>query len=162
MKKQNEPQSAKYFKYKFTKSMFFLAIAALLLCVVGIAISIYRIAKYRLRELTDYLTSPLLIGICLLCIVVVIALLIRSRYIVTEEHYITQFGLIKSKFPIKDITAVVLDTATNKLTIKVGEQYSVLSLSPEWNHDFVQALRDVNPKIDYSFTTEESPKKEEN
>lgn len=162
MKKQNEPQSAKYFKYKFTKSMIFLAIAALLLCVVGIAISIYRIAKYRLRELTDYLTSPLLIGICLLCIVVVIALLIRSRYIVTEEHYITQFGLIKSKFPIKDITAVVLDTATNKLTIKVGEQYSVLSLSPEWNHDFVQALRDVNPKIDYSFTTEESPKKEEN
>lgn len=157
MKKSNEPQTAKYFKYKFTKSMIALAIAALLLCVLGIAVSVYRIIAYGLRELTDYLTSPLLIGICLLCIIIVIALLIRSRYIVTNEHYITQFGLIKSKFPIKDVTSVVLDTATNKLTVYVGEQYSVLSLSPEWTHDFVQALREVNPKIDYSFTTDTSP-----
>lgn len=136
--------------------MIALAIAALILCILGIAISVYRIIVYKLREPTDYLTSPLLIGICLLCIVVVVALLIRSRYIVTNEHYITQFGIIKSKFPIKEITAVVLDTKTNKLTVRVGEQYSVLSLSPEWNHDFVQALRDVNPNIDYSFTTDTS------
>ncbi len=162
MKKQNAPQTAKYFKYKFTPVMITLAISALFLCVGGIAISAYRIAKYGLRELTDYLTSPLLIGICLLCIVVVIALLIRSRYIVTQEHYITQFGFIKSKFPIKDITAVILDTTTNKLTVKVGEQFSILSLSPEWNHDFVQALREVNPKIDYSFTSESHSTKEGN
>ena len=162
MKKQNAPQTAKYFKYKFTPAMIILAISALFLCVGGIAISAYRIVQYGLRELTDYLTSPLLIGICLLCIVVVIALLIRSRYIVTQEHYITQFGFIKSKFPIKDITAVILDTTTNKLTVKVGEQFSILSLSPEWNHDFVQALREVNPKIDYSFTSESHSTKEGN
>ena len=156
MKHPNTPQTAKYFKYKFTKLMIGLAIASIVLCLGGIAISIYRITTYGLRELTDYLTSPLLIGICLLCIAIVIALLIRSRYIVTQEHYITQFGFLKSKFPIKDITAVVLDTSKNKLTIKMGEQYSILSLSPEWTHDFVQALRNANPQIDYSFTTAEN------
>ena len=140
--------------------MLSLAIVSLILCLGGIAISAYRIKTYGLRELTDYLTSPLLIGICILCIAIVIALLIRSRYIVTQEHYITQFGFLKSKFPIKDITAVVLDTTTNKLTIKIGEQYSILSLSPEWAHDFVQALRDVNPQIDYSFTVTENTNNE--
>jgi hypothetical protein len=159
MKKSNVPKQAKYFKYKFTKLMIVVALAGMLLCIAGIGFSVYRLIEYGIRGLSDTISSPLLIGISVFCLAILISLLIKSQYIVTDEHYITQFGFIKSKFPIKDITSIVLDTKTNKLTIYVGEEYSVLSLAPEWNHEFTQALREVNPKIDYSFTNPDNEDK---
>lgn len=161
MKKSNEPKQAKYFKYKFTKLMIVVAIAGILLCLAGIGLSVYRLIEYGIRGFSDAVSAPLMIGISLFCLAILISLLIKSQYVVTSEYYITQFGFIKSKFPIKDITSIVLDTNTNKLTVYVGEEYSVLSLSPAWNHEFTQALREVNPKIDYSFTLTENDDKKD-
>lgn len=155
MKKTTSPQAAKYFKYKFTPTMLLLACAALALSVAGIAVSAYRIVKFGINGFSDALKSPFLIVICLFCIVLAVSILIRSRYIVDDEYYTTQFGFIKSKFPIKDVTSLVLNTDLNKLTVYFGEQYSVLSISPEWNDAFVTALREVNPNIDFSFTLAE-------
>jgi hypothetical protein len=45
--------------------------------------------------------------------------------------------------------------------VYVGEQFSVLSLSPEWNHEFVAAIREVNPDIEFTFTLTEASNKEE-
>lgn len=152
MKKNSAPQEAKYFKYQLSKKMILLAVLALLLSVVGIGLSVYRIVKNGVIEFSDVLKSPLLILVCLFCIAVVVSILVKSQYVIDKKNYTTQFGFIKSSFAIKDITSIVLDTATSKLTVYVGEQYSVLSLSPEWNNDFIQALREVNPNIDFSFT----------
>ena len=162
MKKSSKNQNAKYFKYSFSKTMIALAITVILLCLVGIVISIYRLVKFGgVDGFTDALKSPLLIAICLFCIVTVIALLVKSQYIVDETHYTTQFGFIISRFPIKDITSLVLDMDTKKLTIYMGEQFSVLSLSPEWNDEFIAAIRAVNPEIEFSFTLAETDGKEE-
>ena len=57
---------------------------------------------------------------------------------------------------MKDITSVVLDRDTNKLTVYMGEAYSVLSVQPSWNEDFVRALLKGNPSIDYSYTIKEN------
>ena len=76
----------------------------------------------------------------------------KSQYVVTEKHYISQFGFVKSRFLIKDVTAIELDSDTKKLTVFVGEQYMVLSIVPEQNDAFVQAMREMNKKIDFSFT----------
>jgi hypothetical protein len=64
-----------------------------------------------------------------------------------------QFGLIKSTYKIKDVTKVVYDTDTKKLTVFNGEEYSVFPLCESWQEEFVQALRAVKPNIDYSFTS---------
>ena len=142
--------------------MIALAITVILLCLVGIVISVYRLIKFGgVDGFTDALKSPLLIAICLFCIVTVIALLVKSQYIVDETHYTTQFGFIISRFPIKDITALVLDMDTKKLTVYIGEQFSVLSLSPAWNDEFIAALRAVKPEIDFSFTLAETDGKTE-
>ena len=151
MKNENQTTN-KYFKYKLTTSMILIAIAVIALCVAGIAVSVYRIIKFGIREPMDALQSPLLIGICIFCIVTVICVLIKSQYIVTDKYYITQHGFIKSKFLIKDITSMVLNTETKKLTIYFGEQFCVLSVCPDWKEDFARALLEVNPNIDYSFT----------
>ena len=152
MSKNSVPQGAKYFKYTLTKGMTALAVTVLALCVGGIALSGYRLIKNGIHEITDVLTSPLLILICIFCMALVISILCKSQYVVTKDSYVMQFGFIKSTYAIKDVTKVVYDTDTNKLTVFVGNEFSVLPLCKEWQEDFVQAIRDVKPSIEYSFT----------
>lgn len=146
-----------HFKYTLSTKMILLSVLAILLSIGGILLSVFRILENPVDSFLDALKSPLLILICCICIFIVLSVLIKSRYIVDGENYITQFGVVKSSFPIKQITAIVLDSDTHKLTIYVGERYSVLSLNPEWNDAFIDALRAVNPDIDFSFTLAQKP-----
>ena len=68
-----------------------------------------------------------------------------------------QFGIIKSKFSVADFTSILLDTDSKKLTVYMGEEFFVVTTNPEWNNDFVQALREVKPDIEFSFTLTEAP-----
>ena len=154
MKKQSAPQVAT-FKFRFTPVMILLAVAVLVLCTAGIALSAWRIAVQGVHGVNDALKSPLLIAICLFGIVVVTAMLAQSRYVITEDMLITQFGLIKSKFAIADFTSVVLDTDSRKLTVYMNEAFFVVTTNPEWNNEFVQALRTVKPELEFSFTLTE-------
>ncbi len=156
MKNKQPPKEAKYFKYKFTKLMLALGVAVILLCATGIGISIYRIARFGVRQFSDVLQSPFLIAICAFCIFLMLSVFFKSQYIVDNTHYTTQFGFIKSRCPIKEITALELDTDTKKLTVRVGENYSVLSLDPQWQDEFIAAIRKANPNIDFTFTLTEN------
>ncbi len=156
MKNSNQPKSAKYFKYQFTKSMLAIAFTVIALCAVGIAVSVYRLVEYGILDFLDALQSPLLIAICLFCMGLMISMLIKSQYVVDETYYTTQFGFIKSKFLIKDVTKLELDSDAKKLTVFIGEQYSVLSLSPQWVNEFIDAIRAVKPEIEFTFTLAEN------
>ena len=160
MKKNSAPQEAKYFKFRFTPLMVVLAIAVLVLCAAGISISVWRIVSEGIHDFNDVLKSPFLIAIGLFGIVVVVTMLIRSQYVLTKETLTMQFGFIKSKFPVQEFTSVLLDTDSQKLTVYMGEQFFAVTTNPEWNNDFVQALREVKPEIEFSFTlTEGNPDK---
>ena len=139
--------------------MILLAIAVILLCSAGIGVSIWRITQNEVKRLGDMLKSPFLIAICVFCIVLMISVLIRSRYILNNEEFIAQFGFIKSKYAVKDFTSVTLDTDTRKLAVYMGENFFILVIDPAQNNDFVQALRKVNPNVEFNFTLAE--KKEE-
>ena len=132
--------------------MLLLAIAVLLLCGAGIALSAYRIAKSAPQGFSDYLKSPLIIVISAFCIAVVIGVLVKSQYVVTTEYYILQFGFIKNKYLIKDVTSLELDSDTQKMTVYMGESFTVLSLSATDNDEFVAAMRKVNPNVEFTFT----------
>lgn len=150
----------KIFKYRLTPVMLTLAIAVLALCLAGIGVSIYRIVKSVPQGFSDYLKSPLLILISVFCIAVVIGILVKSQYVVTSEEYILQFGFIKSKYPIKDITSLQLDSDTKKLTVNLRDGYTVLSLNETDNDDFVKTIQTLNPEVEFSFTlTDGNPKK---
>ena len=158
MGKKVVPAGAKYFKYKLTKLMVATAIAVILLALGGLGLSIYRLLKCKFEEVTDFITHPLLILVSIFCIALAISILCKSQYVVTDKNYIMQFGFIKSTYAIKDITKVIFDTDTNKLTVYVGEEFSVLPLCADWHEDFVQALRAVKPSIDYTFTASKTDK----
>ena len=156
MKKTDAPQEAKYFKFKFTPAMLILAYSVIALCIIGIILSAIRIYTFGIHDFNDMLKSPFLILVCVFGIVVVISMLVCSRYIVTNEEFVSQFGLIKSRFHTKSFTSVLLDTDTHKLTIYMKEEFFVVTTNPEWNNDLVQALREVNPDLEFSFTLAEN------
>ena len=140
--------------------MIALLIVALVLCAAGLAVSIYRLYNEGVHEFIDALQSPLLIVICVFAIAFIISVLAKSQYVVTEKHYVSQFGFVKSRFLIKDVTKIELDSDTKKLTVFVGEQYMILSILPEQNDAFIQAMREVNSKIDFSFTLATAPEED--
>lgn len=156
MSKKQQPTEAKIFKIKFSKLIVGLCVAVYLLCIAGIALSVWRIIRFGINGFSDALQSPFLIAISAFCIVLVTAILIKSQYVVDQTHFTSQYGFIKSKFTIKEITSILLDTDTKKLTVHFGEQFMTVSGSPEWNEDFVRALLAVNPDIEYSFTLTEN------
>lgn len=161
MKNKMQPQHIKSFKYKFTKLLICLAIAVIALCSAGIGLSIYRIIAFGINGVYDLLKSPFLILVCVSCIVIVTSILIKSQYVVDDKNFTIQFGFIKNIFPIKEITSVLLNSDLKKLTVYIGEQFFVLSLSPEDNEELVKSLRNVNSNIDYSFTLSDSPDKKD-
>lgn len=152
MEKKNDKLQEQRFKIKFSPVIIILCIAILALCGLGIGISIWRIVTFGIKTFNDVLKYPFLIAVCVFCIAIVVSLLIRSQYVVDEKHFITQYGFIKSKFVIKEITSILLDQDVQKLTLHFGEAYTVLSVSPQWNEALVRALLAVNPNIDYGFT----------
>ncbi len=160
MSSQKTPQEATYFKIKFSKTVIILCIAVFALCGVGIGLSAWRIVRFGVHQFSDVLKYPFLIAVCLFCIALVVSILVKSQYVVDDKHFTTQFGFIKTKFVIKDITSLILNTEAKKLTVYFGEQYTVISVAPEWNEVFVRALLAANPDIDYSFTLADAPNEE--
>lgn len=155
MSKQSAPQEAKIFKFKFTLPMILVAIAALALCAVGIGLSIWRIVKDGIHDFGDVLKSPFLIAISVFAIVVIVALLVHSRYVVTKQSFTIQFGFIKNTYDLSKVTSLLLDTDSHKLTVYMGEEFFVVTTNPEWNNDLVQAVREGNPDVEFNFTLAE-------
>ncbi len=160
--KQSIEKKGTVFPVKLSKLLFILCIACLVLCATGIGVTVYRIVKVGIHGVLDVFKYPLLIAVCLLCILLVLSIMIRARYIVDDKTLTTQFGIIKSVYPLKDITAVTVDLQTNKLTVHQGENFFLLGIAPAWQNQFVLALTKDHPSIDVRYTlTENKPPKDE-
>lgn len=149
------------FKISFSKIIYLFAVAVFALCATGIALSVSQIAEFGIASFTDVLKYPFLIFVSVFCIAVVVALLIKSQYVVNQRYLIVQYGFIKSKFDLSSVTSMVLDLSTDKLTLYMGEEFIVLTTSKEWNEKFVRAILDRNPSAEYTFvfSDENSPEK---
>ena len=98
----------------------------------------------------------------LICIVIVISILVRARYLVDEKSLTTQFGFIKSSYSISEFTSLTVDMQTNKLIVYQGENFFVVGVKPEWRDDLINAILEVKPQIEIDYTlTENKPPKED-
>ena len=160
--KKNEKQTIARFRVTFTKlitALFFVVIA---LCLVGVGVSVWRIIQYGINGFTDVVKYPFLIGICLFGIVLVICIMAKSEYVVDDAYLWLNYGFIKSRFAIKEITSIVQDTQLHKLNVYFGaEEFIAVNVKAEWFETFVRALLKVNPTIDYGFTLSDTPEENE-
>lgn len=158
----------KIFKYKFTKLIYLLIVLGMVACVAGFAVTLWQC----LTQGTGMTNIPaltiiryiLMFFVTVVLFVILLSLLISSYYAVDKEHIKTKFGFITSKYNINDIDVITLDRNTNKLTVTFkDESFIVIVVKEEWYNDFVQAILDAKPAIEYSIiskTGEKSDKDE--
>ncbi len=156
MKKNTPKLQTEYFRFRFSPMHYALIAAGFIVSAAGIVSSVYHIARSGIHSFNDVLIYPFLALVSAALIVILAALLIRARYVVDDRYFITQFGIIKSRCEIGQITSVVLDRDTDKLTVNAGETYFVPNIAANENEKLVRALLKRNPDIDYSYTVREN------
>ena len=106
----------------------------------------------------DWLSFGLFYLVSVLFAALLIAMLIRSQYIITDKQIILQFGLIKTKYEIKDIFSIHRFQGENKLAVYFDDfktKYAVIVVKDIWYDDFVKTLISRKPGLSFSFSTAE-------
>ena len=141
------------FRFRFSKLIILLQIAAMVLAAAAIAYTVYRIITLGFGDASLIIQYVLLLLFGVGAIVIFSAMLIRSVYIVGKNEIILRFGLIKSVYKIKEIESIRLFSKTNKLVLYFkNEKYTVISVKPEWYNDFIREVLSHNLNIRYDVS----------
>lgn len=144
----------KQYKFKLSKLAILGCVAGILLGLIGIGFTAYRIYRYGFSSAQLIIQYAVVLIVGLLAIALFAAILIRSTYKITDTEIVLWFGFIKSAYKISDIESVHLFTKTNKLVLYFkDERYTVIVVKPEWYHDFIQQLLSKNKNIRYDIST---------
>lgn len=154
----------KIFKYRFSKLLKTLIFAGLALCAVGFALNVYLIFTNGVGTAVDpvypILQYTLMFFITVLLAALLIGILLSSYYAVDGQTFKTAFGFIRSKYDVNNIELILLDRRTEKLTVHFSDgTYIVIVVKQEWYNDFIQAILDANPKIEYSIKSKDAEEK---
>ena len=141
------------FRFRFSKLIILLQIAAMVLAAAAIAYTVYRMITLGFGDASLIIQYVLLLLFGVGAIVIFSAVLIRSVYIVGKNEIILRFGLIKSVYKIKEIESIRLFSKTNKLVLYFkNEKYTVISVKPEWYNDFIREVLSHNLNIRYDVS----------
>ena len=156
----------KVFKYKFTKVTTILIYAGIFLCALCVGLNICSIVTSDLTSSANIvypvIQYTLMFLIPLVLAVILVSLLVSSYYSIDEKWLKTSFGVIKSKYDLKDIKTLLLDRTTNKLSVYFNnESFIVIVVKEDWYDDFIDALCSANDKIEFTINSKENKKDDE-
>lgn len=151
----------KIFKFQFTKLTKIFIYIGLALCVIGVGVNIICICTENISEEVN-ITYPIIKYTLMFLIPAVLAVLLisflaSSYYSVDGTTLKTSFGIIKSTYKIADVSQIILDRNTNKLSVFFkNENFFVIVVKEEWYDEFIDALLKANPEIEYSIKSKEN------
>ncbi len=156
----------KVFKYKFTKVTTILIYTGIFLCALCVGLNIFSIVTSDLSSSANIvypvIQYTLMFLIPLALAVILVSLLVSSYYSIDEKWLKTSFGVIKSKYDLKDIKTLLLDRTTNKLSVYFNnESFIVIVVKEDWYDDFIDALCSANDKIEFTINSKENKKDDE-
>ncbi len=158
MLKTTDRKSVKVYKFKFSAVMIALFCAGLALCAAGIGLNIWRIITQGADDAYAWLQYILLFFVSIFLAVLIIAMLVKSQYAITDKHLVMQFGIIKTKYELDKICSVHLFKGANRLTVYFDDyqtKYVSIVVKEIWYDDFIKTLTEKNDKIGFSFSTKE-------
>lgn len=146
------------YRFKLSKAAIVGCIFGIILGLVGIGFTVYRILSPSLGFSSPQLIIQHIVIIIasLLALSVFPSILIRSVYKVSDKELILWFGFIKSVYKIEDMESIHLFTKSNKLVIYFkDERYTVIVVKPDWYNEFTKDICSRNNKIRYDVSTAE-------
>ena len=90
--------------------------------------------------------------------VIIVAMLVRSEYVLTDKKLTLVFGLIRFGYELEKIRSVHLFKGANKLAVYFDDEktrYMVIVIKDAYYDDFVRELIERNERIGFSFSTAE-------
>ena len=167
MEKSSFNKTDPTFRFRFSKMMFLVLGLLLLLCAGGFGLTIWQFLDFLkgdIGSVWEWLKYCLMFLVCGLLFVLVVAMLIKSQYRITDKELILQFGLIKTRYEIKKIRSVRHFLGSGRLAVYFDDmknQYAIIVVREKWFSEFVAALRERNEAIEFDFVTaeEENEKK---
>lgn len=136
--------------------MIVIFVLGLVLCAGGFALNLLRLLKYGAEDLYAWISYGILFFVSVFLTVIIISMLIRSQYVVTDKQLIMQFGIIRSKYELNKIASVHLFQGAKKLAVYFDDnRYMAIVVKDAWYDDFVKTLTEKNPSIGFSFSTAE-------
>ncbi len=141
------------YRFRFSKTIILLQIAAILLAAAAIAFTGYRMATLGFGNASYIIQYAVLLLFGVGALVIFPAMLIRSVYIVNEKEIVLRWGVIKTGYKIKDIESIRLFSKTNKLVLYFkNEKFTVISVRTEWYSDFIREVLSHNTNIRYDVS----------
>lgn len=149
-------ESMKKYKFRFSTLILCVFALGLALCAAGLGLNIFRFVSQGAETPYEWMQYLILLFVSILLAVIIIAMLIKSQYVITETQLIVQFGIIRSKYEIAKITSVHLFKGAGKLAVYFKDnKYTAIVIKEQEYDDFVQTLTSKNEKIGFSFSTAE-------
>lgn len=144
----------KKYKYVYSKTVTILFIVGILIAIASIILNAYRfILKMRGEyEITGYewFTLGLTVALSILFIVIAVSCFISSSYKVENKNLVLNWGFIKNKLDLLEVTKMNYYPNKNRLELIFNdESYFYVSTTPEWVGDLVDDIKLANSKIIY-------------
>ena len=155
----------KIYKFRFSPLMITVFAVGIALCATCFAMTSWQFIEFAqgirgdITSVWEWLKYILMYFVSVFLAVLLIAMLIRSRYILTEKRLITQFGIIFSKYEIKKIRSVALLSDSRKLNVYFDDfknRFITIVVKEEWYDDFIKTLTSINEKIEFDFTSSQN------
>ncbi len=155
----------KKFKYSFPRVTFILIIVGLAVCLAGFIVNLYvcitQGISYAVNPFLPLILYILMFFVSIVAGGLLTSVLCSSYYAVDEKSIMTAFGFIRSNYDLKQAEVIVLDRETNKLLLYFNdESYIVIVITPAQYPDFVQAVIDNNPSVEYAIQSLENEPKD--
>ena len=138
----------KKFRYNFTPTVLILIVLVILLAGAGLGWNIFNLIEYSSVSVYKTVIYAITILLTAFLIVLAVAFLVFSGYVISEEKICLYFGFIKFSTPIKDIVGAKVFIKSKKLVVYLKDgKFSVIVISPEKFDEFLKDLHGKNPSV---------------
>lgn len=136
-------------------------LAGMALCVIGFAVNLYYCVTNGVKHAADpvypIMQYVLMFFVTVVLFALLLSIMLRSAYVIDGKTFKTRFGFITSRYDVEKIDGITLDRKTNKLTVSFSSgEFIVIVVKQEWYDEFINALLEVNPKIEYTVNSLEN------
>lgn len=145
----------KQFNVKFSLAIYILLPVALLLSGGGIAWNIYNLLNNN--KLTKLIVSALTAILSFAIFLLAVSVLIYSRYSFKNKLAILRFGIFTTKFNLEKAIKIVHFKLSDKLVLYFDNAtFTTILIKSTLYSDFIQAVRQINPSVQFEKETEEN------
>ena len=156
----------KVYKFCFSPLMLTVFISGIILCIACFALSTWQFSGFitggDLSSVWEWIKYLLLYFVSVFLAVLLVAMLVRSQYVITDKFLITKFGIIVTKYELKKIRSLCLLNGSKKLYVYFDDfktKFMTIVVKEEWHDDFIKTLTAKNERIEFDFISAEDEQK---